>query len=131
LPEKDSDIAGQLLDDFVDNRLDLIAPDLLVAELGNTLWKRCRLTKDISTLEVEDSYNDFFRLGLQIQPSSSIGAAALEFALREGHSVYDALYVVLAQGLRCRLITADRTLINKFATRLPFIVRLQNYASQG
>jgi predicted nucleic acid-binding protein len=38
LPEPESDAAGRLLDP----EHDLIAPDLLFAEVGNALWKRWR-----------------------------------------------------------------------------------------
>jgi len=40
IPEVDSDKADRLLADFRSHRLDIIAPDILVVEVGNTLWKR-------------------------------------------------------------------------------------------
>ncbi len=51
LPETYSDKADLLLNDFLHQGLGLKAPDHLVAEVGNTLWKRSVLTREISTAQ--------------------------------------------------------------------------------
>jgi predicted nucleic acid-binding protein len=50
------------------------------------------------------------RLPLRLQPTELLVPAALEAALRQGLTVYDALYLVLADLLDATLVTADRRL---------------------
>jgi predicted nucleic acid-binding protein len=45
IPEPYKDNAERLLRDFLNDRIELTAPDLLIAEVGNLLWKRSTLRK--------------------------------------------------------------------------------------
>jgi predicted nucleic acid-binding protein len=87
LPEAHKDKAEKLLRDFLDEKVELTPPDLLVAEVGNILWKRCTLLRDISSLEAAQSYEDFLALGLPLRASPTIAAAALKLATKERHGV--------------------------------------------
>ena len=51
LPEPDSDKADSLIDGYRQHGMQLIAPDIVVAEVGNALWQRCDRLKDISSGE--------------------------------------------------------------------------------
>jgi predicted nucleic acid-binding protein len=48
LPEAHKEQAENLLHDFVDEKVTLMAPDILVIEIGSLLWKRSTRIKDIS-----------------------------------------------------------------------------------
>ncbi len=119
LPEAHKDKAEKLLRDFLDEKVQLTAPDLLVAEVGNILWKRCNLLRDISSLQAAQSYDDFLAIGLPLSASPTIAASALKFAMEEHHRIYDMLYIALAEEQSCDFVTADEKLVNKCGGRFP------------
>lgn len=80
LPELHSDKAEVLLKGFLTEGLSLTAPDLLVPEVGNTLWKRSVLRKEISLSKAQESYIDFLSLRIPLRSSSGIGEVALHLA---------------------------------------------------
>lgn len=86
---------------------DLLAPDLLWAELGNVLWKRCR-AGEIGAEDAGDLLRDLRRLPIGIIPSIFLVGAALDLAMRFNRTVSDSLYPALAMGRGCRIITANR-----------------------
>ncbi len=95
--------------------LQFIAPDLIFAEVGNILWKKYRtkeLTLDIASTILED----FKRLPFNIYENESLLDAAWKIATEHQCTVYDSLYVALAQTEGCLLVTADRVLHNTFKT---------------
>lgn len=114
LPEAHKDKAEKILRDFLDDKVELAAPDLLIAEVGNLLWKRSTKTKDISPTQAEQIYMDFLALRVPLRHSPTIAAAALKLATEKNHAIYDMLYVALAQQSACEFVTADEVLINKF-----------------
>jgi predicted nucleic acid-binding protein len=113
LPEEHKDKAEQILRDFIDEKVQLVAPDLIVAELGSILWKRSTKLKDISTAQAEQIYNDFLALRLPLRHSAGVAKAALKIAIRAEHQIYDMLYIALAEESACEFVTADKTLVNK------------------
>jgi predicted nucleic acid-binding protein len=103
LPEVHSLAARRILDaDEV-----LLAPDLLWAEVGNVLWKRCR-SGDLTRDEVRDLLRDFRRLPVTTVPVKELVVEAMEIAVRFDRSIYNSLYLALAVTRECRLVTADR-----------------------
>ncbi len=126
IPEVDSDKADRLLADFRGHRLDIIAPDILVAEVGNTLWKRSVKTRDISPTDAATSYTDFLDLDVPVHSSAAIAEDALSIANSEQHPLYDMLYISLAMRRGCEFITADESLVNKLGARFPVIKLLKS-----
>ncbi len=105
LPEVHSEAAGRLLG----GGLDLWAPDLVWAEVGNVLWKKWR-QRELSADAVAGLVRDLRRMPLTIHPSDLLFEPAWEIAHGLGRSFYDSLYVALARSQGCRLVTADRKL---------------------
>jgi predicted nucleic acid-binding protein len=98
----------------------LLAPDLLISEVGNIIWKKVRL-KELSKNEAHEIITSFARVTerVQIIPGSSLLEPAFEIATAYDRTVYDALYVGLAVVHKCQLVTADRRLFNSLSkTRL-------------
>ena len=112
------DQANHLLALHVKRDLQLLAPDLIEAEIGNVLWKAVRRNR-ISHAEAENSLQRFTALAIQIVPTSDLLGQALQIAVACGRSFYDSLYVALALATKTELITADERLVNALGTRFP------------
>jgi predicted nucleic acid-binding protein len=93
---------------------ELLAPDLLMPEVGNVLWKKVRRGELLSE-EARQVLRGLSAVPLEVHSSSRLLPAALEIAVATGRTVYDSLYLALAEGSRCRLVTADRRLVNALA----------------
>ena len=107
VPEIHSEAAVRLLG----RDQEMLAPDLLWSECGNTLWKKWR-RQELSTAEVGALLQTLRRFPLRIFPSESLYASAWEIAQRFDRSFYDSLYVALSAGGSCPLVTADLRLYN-------------------
>jgi predicted nucleic acid-binding protein len=71
--------------------------------------------------QAAQSCANFLALGVTLQPSTTLAAAALKLATQERHSVYDMLYVVLAERNGCEFVTADEKLANKLGGKFRFV----------
>jgi len=85
----------------------LLAPDLLVAELGNVIWKKV-LRGELDPSEADEIIQSFVNsCPVDLRSSRLLVPAAVEVAVRLQHPVYDALYLTLAIAEDCPLVTAD------------------------
>jgi predicted nucleic acid-binding protein len=105
LPEELSTEARHLLRP----EYELLAPDLLWAELGNVLWKKHR-RQELDQGTARRLVRDFSRMTVEFHATGRWAAEALELAISHSITVYDGLYLALAAGSGCRLVTADRRL---------------------
>jgi predicted nucleic acid-binding protein len=128
LNEPDSDKANIIRDDFDAGNLDLVVPDVIVAEVGNIAWKRHTVIQDISSNEAQRIITGFLALGLETVPNSELLAAAYDLAVTHGRSVYDSLYLALSIREGCRFVTADRKLARKVGPILPNVVLLADWS---
>ncbi len=84
-----------------------LVPDVMWVELTNVLIRRHRLTPS----KVVEALRDVDDLGLESVPlDRATLLVAIEVASRSGLSVYDALYLALADVEDARLVTLDRAL---------------------
>ena len=125
LPEPGSASADFLLQQFLNDEVELLAPDLVLIEVASALWKRAVVRKELSTDEATLIYQDLLTLPLSLATSVTIADAAFQLALKHKHSVY-ALYCALAIERKCDFVTADKTLANKLQGVFPFIVHLSD-----
>lgn len=112
------DQANLLIERHVRRELQLLAPDLIEAEIGNVLWKATR-RKRISPADADNSLQRFVELGIQTIPTSSLLDRSLQIAIDCDRSFYDSVYVALALATRTDLITADERLVNALGSRFP------------
>jgi predicted nucleic acid-binding protein len=85
----------------------LAAPHLLDAEVGQVL-RRLVIGRALSAPRARDALDDLAALPIQRFAHGPLLARAFE--LRQNTTIYDALYLVLAEGLRAPLLTRDRAL---------------------
>jgi predicted nucleic acid-binding protein len=86
----------------------LIAPDLLIAEVGNVLWKKVT-RKAITRRHAQEAIIWLPELFDRLFDSAALAPRALEIAVEHGATVHDSLYVALveAAGGEAVLVTAD------------------------
>ncbi len=111
LPEVDSLIASDILEDYKTGTIVLYAPDLIYAEFANVLWKRQRFNL-LSIADAEAVLQAFKQLSITATPSESLVYAAMKLASLHERTVYDMLYVALAVQEECPFVTADHKLFN-------------------
>jgi len=87
----------------------LFAPDLLMVECANALWKKVR-RDEFSAEEALAAAQLLEHADVELESARPLARAATELATALDHPVYDCLYVVLAQALGHDLITADERL---------------------
>ena len=107
----------------------LLAPDLLIAEVSNTLWRYVKA----GDYELEHAAAAVAKLPSffnEIVPTASLSETALRLADALDHSVYDCLYAVLAVERRAIFITADRRFAEKLrvSRRPPNVKLLDEFA---
>jgi predicted nucleic acid-binding protein len=112
------DQANLLIERHLRRELQLLAPDLIQAEIGNVLWNATR-RKRISPADADNSLRRFVELGIQTIPISSLLDRSLQIAIDCDRSFYDSLYVALALATKTDLITADERLVNALGSRFP------------
>ncbi len=88
---------------------DMKAPDLLLVEVSNAIWKIARFTGQPAAMAIARQTR-LLELPIALTPDASLLPAAMALALRLPHSVYDCLYLALAVELDCTILTADTRL---------------------
>ena len=96
-------------------RHSLAAPDLLVPECANILWKKFR-RRELSEDEANLAERLLQRSDIRLEPMRSLWEAMTSLALALDHPAYDCAYLALAQALSCPLVTADMRLYRKAAS---------------
>jgi predicted nucleic acid-binding protein len=99
---------------------DLIAPDLIVAEVLNARWKIARSGAAAPTIELVMEIFERIRL----LSSRMYAVEADTLARRLDHPVYDCLYAAVAQRENARLISADRRFIRKLSEHALEVITL-------
>jgi predicted nucleic acid-binding protein len=102
VPEALSEEALRLLDAGEE----LIAPEMLMIEAANVLWRKC-LQRGLTGAEADQALRLLGESGLDLRPVRPLAARALELARTLGHPVYDCVYLSLAERERATLVSAD------------------------
>lgn len=112
VPEVLAQRAVYLLREATDGGVALFAPDLIWAELGNVLWKK--LQRNELDAEIIRQILGAVAVAFPVEtvPCSLLLAAAFEIASAFNRTVYDSLYIALAQSMQATFITADERLVN-------------------
>jgi predicted nucleic acid-binding protein len=94
----------------------LLAPELLVAECANILWKKAR-RNELSREEALLAARLLQTAAIELVPTRSLLAAATRIAIELDHPAYDCLYLALAIENDCPFVTADERFLRKLGGR--------------
>jgi len=84
-------------------------PDIALAEALNALWKHRVLIQDLDEEGFRGAVKDLLALWrrLAVHRSESLAPRAVEIAVERRVTVYDALYLALAESTNSTLLTFD------------------------
>jgi len=102
VPEALSDNADRLLD----SDQELLAPDLLLVEAANALWKKMA-RRELAVREAKRAFTLLLDSGLVVRPTAPLLPRAMHLAQSIKHSVYDCVYLALGEQERAPVVTAD------------------------
>ena len=90
------EVLSEQADRVRDGDDDVLAPDLLLIEVANALWRKST-TREISSREADAAFDLVRRSGIDLRPTAPLLPRAMEVARRLGHPVYDCVYLALAE----------------------------------
>lgn len=93
----------------------LIAPDLVVLEVGNVIWTKVRMGQMLQA-QAEFVAGVIPQYFASLVPSAEISITAFQIASDLDHPVYDCAYLAVAVRFSAVLVTADRRLLTKAAS---------------
>jgi predicted nucleic acid-binding protein len=108
LPEDGAEHAARLREED-DN---LIAPVLIVSEIGNAVWKRV-MWREMPQSDAVQAVEIAVSLVSQLVPLDALMRRALEISIALRHPIYDCFYLALAEREGAPLVSADAALVAK------------------
>jgi predicted nucleic acid-binding protein len=117
IKEKDSDIARKLFDDVLEVGEPILAPDLILTEAVNGIWKHLILLKDLSEKQFDIAIDNLIIILTNITLSRTDESLkeAIKIAKEQKIAFYDALYVAISISKDAPLFTFDKPVLDKCA----------------
>lgn len=115
--------AIEILDLFEQNKCKLYVPSTIYLEFTNVLWK---YKKILSLDEIQTILTEFLKLDLIVHEHVHLLKGALNIAFKHDRSVYDSIFLYLAQEVEADFVTSDEKLVNAVAKDLKFVKLLQD-----
>lgn len=114
---------------LIDGRFELHAPELILSEFGNILWKKCR-NDDLDEIVAMSAIASIGSQSINLHSHAALLRPAFVGAQETGQSVYDWTYLALAISLDCKFVTADRKFYiglrkTKFRERTVWVENIQ------
>ena len=112
ISEEDRERALKVRRDYVEGKIDLASPALVIYEVFNAL----RYHPGLSPSDMARCLDSLLDMQMDLRlPSEETNRMAAKLAVKEGISGYDAHYVALAQSVRAQLLTSDAKLRDKLS----------------
>ncbi len=102
----------QLARELAEGKDVLIAPDLIVAEVCNTAWKKVSRA-EASADQARAVTIELSKIFRELVSCAALVPRALDLALKLRHPAYDCFYLALAEFAKADLATADANLARK------------------
>ena len=110
------EVLSEAADLLRDGDHELLAPDLVLVEVANALWRKTR-AEEISAREADVALDLVQQSALDLHPTGPLLPRAMEMARRLDHPVYDCVYLALAEREQTALVTADQRLLRRLSSR--------------
>jgi predicted nucleic acid-binding protein len=123
LPEADSDSAFVLKESYIQGLNELIAPYIFPVEVGHAL-SRAERKGILKPPEAAEALKDILLVCPKLYSYIPLLPRAMEISSETRTSVYDCLYISLAEREDCCLVTADAKLINSLGETYKTLVQL-------
>jgi predicted nucleic acid-binding protein len=94
----------------------LIAPDLVLCEVTNALWRKAR-KGEVTPLQVAEAIHEMGSILVLRPVTPEMTESAFQIAQDIGHSVYDCLFLACAKLDEAELITADAKFLEKLTQK--------------
>lgn len=103
---------------LLSRHIHLFAPELVLVEFANTIWKKERLK------EIRDAQPFVKELAglsdiITLHQDADLVERAVRITLEMDHPIYDCLYLACAEATDSDLITADQRFAEKAVEKLP------------
>jgi predicted nucleic acid-binding protein len=124
--------ADALLERCANRALTLYAPEQIDVEIGAAL-RRAVLNGRLGPTEAERSMANWMgplRSGLRLARNADLLPSALPRSLALGVTLFDALYVVLAEQIGIPLVVADQRLVRSSVAALPGVLSLTDLGDE-
>lgn len=110
IDEKDTKNAMSLMEKSIENGGKLIASELILYEVGNTIWKHIRK----KMIDGQEYLRQLFFLNIDYFPlNQDIACQTIALAQEYDITYYDAVHVMLAKSNEKPLVTEDKELLKK------------------
>ena len=106
-------------------RLVLHAPQLLLPEVGNVFWKLVRF-RELAPARAARDLTLLRKTCVRFREHQELIDDAFALATATGSTVYDGMYMALAQRLGLNLITTDTRLVNRVKETHPWVRALSS-----
>ena len=131
IPEDYHEEAAKLRNDHLYGHVEVYVPSHALLEVANALRKyvaRKILTPDLALRILRT----LLKMDLKyIAIDGPTALEALEYALRNHVSVYDAYYIVVAHKLEATMFTADEKLLSALSQREPLVKHIKYYPEES
>ncbi len=124
--ESDRDSALKVREDYVHDKIDLSAPELIIYEVGNALRFHPNATERVGAQGVKSLYKMQFHLK---KLQDRVVERAMQIAHSEDITFYDATYLALAIEHDSKVITADEHLTRQLKRHAERTLLLKDYPS--
>ena len=128
LPEVLTDKSLVLLEHWTSSSIQVIAPTFLFIEVSNMIWKKQRANQ-ITPDEGEQLVVNLLNLNIPTVEGEPFLERAYQIARHYDRTVYDSLYLAVAEGLGASFVSADQRLCNSVGSSLTFVQYLGDYQS--
>jgi len=106
----------------------LVAPEIVLAECGNVLWRLVR-TRRIGPAQAVAAELELRSAFDRLAPTAELVGEVLEIAIRIDHPIYDCFYIALARRLDVDLVTSDARLTDHATSSGVKVRHLASFAS--
>ncbi|OGR79412.1 MAG: hypothetical protein A3I11_03325 [Elusimicrobia bacterium RIFCSPLOWO2_02_FULL_39_32] len=111
IQEPDSELADRVLDEIIQEKWSLVAPELLRYELTHVFWKN--RSRGFGEKDILQAFKELQNLSLKEVPLRSLFSMSVKMVFLYHITIYDAFFAALAKSLHGTLGTFDQELIKR------------------